>query len=468
MMRPGAIRLAALCAALVGATGCGARTELPACSRFEPARATPTVCSPPSALPAAKLLSQAFPREVLAGGCDTVYVVLGTPPALSLARSTDGGQSFEPPFALPTGAAVPNQGWPRDAPIAVGDEGRLYVAGVIGEDAVLFIGDGASWGAPVVLATAPAWFVPSVAVRDSTVAVTWVEGIDALWAVQSSNGGASFGPVRRVDPGSGTIDTAGSRSLCLAGDRTLVTSYFWCNGTDCSGTDSNATRRRGAVAISVDGGPFERAAVVDRGNDWSGSSPVPTLGCHADGAAMVAWTTGKSDCLAGPATLQVSALGGCGTHPALGPRRLVLRSEFGCDEPYYPVIVVGDERELVWWYDPLSSRQGYAVADRAGGLVTPARVGFDLDSNGEPDWILDACPLSGKGFAVLAIGTSLPGIDSANAIGFVVDDRGNIAQQRVLGSYEFGGGSVACDGGGRAHFLWSDHGARYAALVPGG
>lgn len=452
----------ALCVVAAFCVACGGRSELPGCSEpVEPATASAASCPPLSPLPASRLLSATPPLGILASGCGSVYVILGSEPTASIARSTDGGRSFEPAVPLPPGADVPGTGFPRATPIAVTRDGTLYAAGRLDNKVVLFRGDGTSWAPPVVLAAAQPYFPPSVAARGSTVVVTWLEEpySSSFWAVQSVDGGGSFGPAERLDPGGGHIDTAGGRSLCVAGGNTAVVTYFWCNGTDCGGPT-----RRGVVAISQDGGPFGQAVVVKHGRDWSGASPVPVVGCHADGASILAWTKGTADCTAGPANVNMSALSSCGGRPALGPARSVFREPFGCAEPYYPLVAVGDSAEFVSWFGGAKGDGGFALADRGGRLTSAPRVDLDLDGNGEPDEVLDACALGARYFAVLADG----GPGSKNVIAFVADKHGDIVRQRLLGSSTWPvAGWVACDLGGRAHFVWSDHGTHYAALATG-
>lgn len=407
---------------------------------------------------------------ILASGCGTVYVILDSHPTPSIARSTNGGRSFEPAVPLPPGADVPGTGFPREAPIAVTRNGTLYATGSLDDKVVLFRGDGTSWGPPVVLATGKPTFAPSVAARGSTVVVTWLEAAlsVSLWAVQSVDGGGSFGPAQRLDPGGGHIDTAGGRSLCVAGGNTAVLTYFWCDGTNCGGP--NATKRRGVVAISQNGGPFGQAVVVKHGRDWSGASPVPVVGCHADGTSMLAWTKGTAECTAGPENVNVSALSGCGGRPALGPTRSVFRYQYGCADPYYPRVTVGGDAELVSWLGGYSGAGGFALADHAGRPTSAPRVdlNLDLDGNGSPDTVLDACALGASHFAVLADGGFTPGgSGSSKVIMFVTDKRGKIVQQRLLASPTWQAGWVACDLGGRAHFVWSEHGTHYAALGTG-
>src|SRR5262245_60799801 len=112
--------------AAMAAAGCS-RTALdaPCPDRFGKhphSRCTPATTEPPT-----NLLPGETALAVLSAQCDVLAIVTAEPGPPELRVSLDGGTSFGPPRLLPADALLPNLGAPRFEPLAMAEDGMLYM-----------------------------------------------------------------------------------------------------------------------------------------------------------------------------------------------------------------------------------------------------------------------------------------------------------------------------------------------------
>jgi hypothetical protein len=450
----GLVRLAATIG-LAGQVGCGARSELSGfdyqlpCEAIE-ARARP-VCDdveltdlPP------RPLSDAASGSVIASSCDFVHVFAGA----STMRSTDGGATFGPAFALPRDTPSPRSGWPRWASATVTEGGRIHALAERDGQVQLYSSDGAAWEPPVAVARASPALLPEIVARgDDEVVVWWRRGtfreggglVEGLSMARSKDGGGTFEEAIPIDDGAWLSVSYGS--LCLAGADAVAVSYMVCNGVDCSGDNADATERLGFAALSIEEGPFEATALYSRENDWFGAPPQPEVACNASGVVLLAWP-GASN------RIHTAAATPCGA---------VVVEAGSVWDGASPTLTLGETRGLVRYINGLAS--GFAGIDLAAKVSFPPTLLGDVDGDGVPDRLADVCALTGDRFA--AVATSAPSAGDGLATALVIGAAGAIERQVALGPFRGGTvAQVACDRRGRAHVLWSNDGIWYARLAP--
>ena len=395
--------------------------------------------------------------EVLSAGCDIV-ALLATEPNPVLYVSVDGGMTFGPARSLPPNALLQNLGWPRDMPLAMAENGTLYVLSRGAEGLQLNRSDdfAKTWDAPIDITKTKFSCDESLLMRGEEVNAIWSEC--AQWPpreahlARSRDGGRSFEPT--VSVRTGERELTGGPVFCAAGARGMVGGRLECTGTDCVGDDRTGTAL-GMVAIS-EGGQFSNQELfrLDNGDH------APVAGCSADGRALVTWS-------AKPYTgsirdMVVAAVLPCGIVTETA-RFIGVRNDFL--DPWSPTPVLGRNGALLFWGALFEMGSGIASVDAAGALIS-VTLDPDFNADGAHDIPLSACAFPEGGYALLTAGSDyLDGPMQAIAA-FLTDD-GTPAEVRVLGPLDDRpyGGWVRCDGRGRAHFFWKGDGhARYAAF----